>query len=117
MASRISLEELHGLDANQRAAIREAGLRLREMGAVEVVLFGSAVHGRLDEESDIDLLVVFPSGADVRTRDLVSDELFELNARHSTNLSATVIDHSSRESEAFRSLALLTDISAHGIPL
>jgi len=45
----------------ERDALSRVTQTLRDrFGAREVILYGSAVRGQLDEESDIDLLVVLP---------------------------------------------------------
>jgi len=49
------------LNAEEQDALSRVTRTLRDrFGAREVILYGSAARGQLDEESDIDLLVVFP---------------------------------------------------------
>jgi len=49
------------LTNEERDALSRVTRTLRSrFGAVEVILYGSAARGELDEESDIDLLVVLP---------------------------------------------------------
>jgi predicted nucleotidyltransferase len=49
------------MNAEEREALSRVTQALRErFGANEVILYGSAARGQLDEESDIDLLVVLP---------------------------------------------------------
>jgi len=49
------------LNATERGALSNVTRILKErFGATEVLLYGSAARGQLDEESDIDLLVVLP---------------------------------------------------------
>jgi predicted nucleotidyltransferase len=49
------------LSAEERDALSRVTQTLRDrFGAKEVILYGSAARGQLDEESDIDLLVVLP---------------------------------------------------------
>jgi predicted nucleotidyltransferase len=49
------------LNAEEQEVLSEVAKTLRSrFGAVEVILYGSAARGDLDEESDIDLLVVLP---------------------------------------------------------
>lgn len=49
------------LSSEERDALSSVARTLRSrFGAKEVILYGSAARGQLDEESDIDLLVVLP---------------------------------------------------------
>jgi predicted nucleotidyltransferase len=49
------------LSTEEREALSTVTRTLRDrFGAREVILYGSAARGQLDEESDIDLLVVLP---------------------------------------------------------
>jgi len=49
------------LNAEEREALsRVTQILHSRFGAREVILYGSAARGQLDEESDIDLLVVLP---------------------------------------------------------
>lgn len=49
------------MSAEERDALSRVTQTLRErFRATEVILYGSAARGQLDEESDIDLLVVLP---------------------------------------------------------
>jgi predicted nucleotidyltransferase len=45
------------MDEKLRAAIEKAAAELKAAGAKEVYVFGSAAHGPLREDSDIDLAV------------------------------------------------------------
>jgi predicted nucleotidyltransferase len=49
------------LNVEEQEVLSKVARTLRtRFGAVEVILYGSAARGDLDEESDIDLLVVLP---------------------------------------------------------
>jgi predicted nucleotidyltransferase len=49
------------MNAEERDALSRVTQTLRDrFGATEVILYGSAARGQLDEESDIDLFVVLP---------------------------------------------------------
>lgn len=62
--------------ATEREAIARAARALREQGATEVYLFGSAVTGRLREGSDIDLAVAgLPPERFFRAMGLAADVL------------------------------------------
>ena len=63
-------------DAEQRV-LTELATKLRtDLGAVEVWLYGSAARGELEEGSDLDMLVVFPS-LDWETEKKVVDLCFQ----------------------------------------
>jgi len=49
------------LNTEERDALSRVTRTLRDQfGAREIILYGSAARGQLDEESDVDLLVVLP---------------------------------------------------------
>ena len=49
------------MNAEERDALSQVTQTLRDrFGVREIILYGSAARGQLDEESDIDLLVVLP---------------------------------------------------------
>lgn len=57
-----------------------------------LVLFGSAVRGEMDEESDVDVLVLTSRPLKSVERNAIYDEVFAINLRHETNLSVLVTD-------------------------
>lgn len=65
------------LTRTEREAVNRLALRLhREFGAIRVILYGSAVRGRMDGESDIDLVAVLPQ-SDWQTQKRITDACFE----------------------------------------
>jgi predicted nucleotidyltransferase len=59
---------------------------------VRMVLFGSAVRGEMDEESDVDVLVLTSRPLTSGERNAIYDEVFTINLRYETNLSVLVTD-------------------------
>ena len=57
-----------------------------------LVLFGSAVRGEMDEESDVDVLVLTSRPLKSAERNTLYDEVFAINLRYDTNLSVLVTD-------------------------
>jgi predicted nucleotidyltransferase len=60
------------LSIQEQKVLSEVVRTLRtRFGAVEVILYGSAARGDLDEESDIDLLVVLPKLDWTRQKEII----------------------------------------------
>lgn len=57
-----------------------------------LVLFGSAVRGEMDEESDVDVLVLTSRPLTSVERNALYDEVFGINLHYDTNLSVLVTD-------------------------
>jgi uncharacterized protein len=58
----------------------------------QVILFGSVARGEAGEGSDIDLLALTHEEVSHRTRNMISDLIFEVNFKYQTNLSIVVAD-------------------------
>ena len=59
---------------------------------VRLILFGSAVRGEMDEESDVDVLVLTEKPLTWKERDAIYDRVFKTNLRYDTNISVLVVD-------------------------
>jgi len=59
---------------------------------VRLVLFGSAVRGEMDEESDVDVLVLTSRPLTSVERNAIYDEVFAINLHYDTNVSVLVAD-------------------------
>ena len=114
---------LHGIDhlrlgSAERIAVLEAEQRLKKLFPVDrVIVFGSAARGKADDESDIDLLVITSKPATHAMRDAMSDEIFEVNLEHGTNLSIVVVEARSWESGLLSSTPLHAEIARDGVML
>jgi predicted nucleotidyltransferase len=81
------------LAPNQKLALDEIRRRLlTEFPVAGLILYGSAVRGELDQESDIDLLVLTTRGLSRRERHRITDVVFEVNLERGTNFSTLVVD-------------------------
>jgi len=58
----------------------------------ELILYGSAIRGDRDDESDLDLLVLVTSPLNRALRQQVTDVVFDVNLEYGTNISALTVD-------------------------
>lgn len=101
---------------------RDALVELRQRLSVEfeiegVVLFGSAVRGEADEESDLDLLILTKKPMTRPNRHQITDLIFDINLRHGTNLSSLVIDRETWERGVVSVLPIHDEILRDGVAL
>ena len=65
------------LTEKEKQVLKELSADLKQrFGAIEVLLYGSAVRGEMDEESDIDIFVMLPN-VDWETEKQIIDLCFE----------------------------------------
>lgn len=75
------------------AALGQVRRRLEQrFPLADLILYGSAVRGTRDEESDLDLLVVTADPLDRSRRRQVTDVVFDVNLEYGTNISALAVD-------------------------
>lgn len=82
-----------------------------------LILFGSAVRGEMDEESDVDVLVLTVRPLSGKEHDAVSDEVFAVNLRYDTNISALVVDLPSWEEGPLSIMPLRQEVDREGVEL
>lgn len=83
----LSHTDTEALDAFTRRVRAELGDRL-----IELRVFGSKARGDATSESDIDVLVVVPTGLDRRRlQDEVTDLAFDVNLAHDVYISPRVV--------------------------
>jgi predicted nucleotidyltransferase len=115
MVKRVMNEFLSEIEAE---ALEELKGRLFEKFEIEgLMLYGSAVRGESDEESDIDVLVVTKKPLTRTQRHEITDIAFEVNLRYGTNLSTLVVDRAAWESGLLSIMPLRDEILKEGIPL
>lgn len=95
------------LSSEERDALSRVTQILRSrLGAKEVILYGSAARGQLDEESDIDLLVVVP-GMDWETQKEIIAVCFDAQLECGRVFSATCYTADEIEHSPLRSSPLV----------
>ncbi len=82
-----------------------------------LVLFGSAVRGEMDEESDVDVLVLTYHPLKSQERNAIYDEVFALNLRYDTNVSVLVVDLHNWEGGPLSVMSLREEVEKEGQPL
>jgi predicted nucleotidyltransferase len=88
---------------------------VREFQVEGMFVYGSAVRGESDEESDMDLLVITREHLSRQERHRITDAVFEENLREGTNFSALVVDSASWERGAASVFPLRDEILAEGV--
>jgi predicted nucleotidyltransferase len=105
------------LNAEERATLSRVTQTLRDrFGAREVILYGSAARGQLDEESDIDLLVVLPR-IDWEIQKEIIAVCFDAELQCGRVFSATCYSTDEMEHSPLRSSPLVLTARREGQPL
>ena len=84
---------------------------------VRLVLFGSAVRGEMDEESDVDVLVLTSRPLKSVERNAMYDEVFAINLRYDTNVSVLVTDLHNWEAGPLSVMPIREAVEKEGRPL
>jgi predicted nucleotidyltransferase len=105
------------LSPNQRQALAELRKRLLQSDVEEIILYGSVARREADEESDLDLLILTRRPFSRSERHMITDAVFEINLRYSTNFSTLVIDRNAWETGMVSVLPIRDEILREGIPL
>lgn len=79
-----------------------------------LVLFGSAVRGEMDEESDVDVLVLTRHLLTSLERNTIYDEVFRINLRYDTNISVLVTDLWNWESGPLSVMSIRREVDKEG---
>ena len=125
---RVRPESLHGGGAQsssqgaittaELAAIGQVRRRLEHRVSVrELILYGSAVRGSRDEESDLDLLVVTAKPLNRVQRRQVTDVVFDINLEYGTNISALTVDAERWQNAHPSVLPIRQAIVEEGVPV
>lgn len=104
------------LTTTEIIALGEIRQRLRTRFAiVGLVLYGSAVRGEADDESDIDLLVLTAVPLARPERHRITDIVFQVNLEYGTNFSTLVVDHQAWQTGAISVLPIHEEVLREGI--
>lgn len=105
------------LNAEEWDALSRVTQTLRDrFGAGEIILYGSAARGQLDDESDIDLLVVLPQ-VDWEVQKEIIGVCFEAGLQCDRVISATCYTTEEMERSPLRSSPLVLTARREGRPL
>jgi len=80
---------------NQLEALKQVKKRIKKNFSIEkIIIFGSAVRGECERESDLDILIISKKPVDNKRRNKITDVIFEVNIEYDTNISSIVVDES-----------------------
>ena len=106
------------LKDNEREAIREATLMLKEKFPVnEVILFGSKARGDDDPEFDIDLLLLTTRPIHWKERHSIVEALFDIEMKYDVVISIIVNSVNDWQTGLSSLLPIREEINQEGIPL
>ncbi len=101
-----------------RRALQVAHDRITaEFNVDRMMLFGSAVRGTADEESDVDLLIVLRQPVDHAVRDRISSVILDVNLEYETNLSELIVDQDIWDNGIGSVLPIHQEVEEQGISL
>lgn len=105
------------LSTQEQDVLSTVAQTLRErFGATEVILYGSAARGQLDEESDIDLLVVLPELDWERQKEIIA-VCFEAGLQCERVISPNCYTTEEMKYSPLRSSPLVLTARREGLPL
>ena len=106
------------LDTSLRATLEVMRDRLTAGFDIDrIILFGSAVWGQSDGESDVDILIVLKDRFDIETENRISQVIFDINLMHETNLSELIVDRQTWDRGLASAMPIHDEIEQRGIPL
>lgn len=112
----MAITENNILDSEQLAALEEIKKNIKNKFEVEkIILYGSAVRGEMDEESDIDLLIITEKKLQRKVRHEITDIVFEVNLKFGTNYSTLVVDLNSWKKGPYSVLPIYEEIEKEGV--
>lgn len=104
------------LNAVESEALHEIKERVAaDFPVVDFILYGSAVRGEADEESDLDLMIVVSEPISRYRRHEITDIVFEVNLRFETNFSTLVVDQATWETGMISILPIRNEILKNGV--
>ena len=106
------------LDTKLRVALEAVRDRLTAQFEIDrVVLFGSVVWGKPDDESDVDVLIVLKHSLDLEAEDRISRVVFEINLEYDTNLSELIADRQTWDYGIASAMPIHAEIEKRGVLL
>jgi predicted nucleotidyltransferase len=102
--------------SEQQILTRLADTLRRDLGASEVLLYGSAARGQLEEGSDIDLLVVLPK-VNWEVEKQVTDRCFQAELKCERIISATCFTEAELTQTPLRASPFVLNARKEGIQL
>ena len=106
------------ITSTYKTALQELSMRLQESFDIEdMILFGSVARNDDTQESDIDILILTSTKYTRARRHQITDIVFEINLKHSTNISTVVIDKPSWDTGPQSVMPLKTEVLNEGIQL
>jgi predicted nucleotidyltransferase len=106
------------LNENELDAVNNLMESLRvEWPQVLFKIFGSKVNGTSDEESDIDLLIIFPCTVTEEIRKNIIHKIFKINLDYESNISALIVSRDEWENGRFTVLPIHETIESEGVLL
>ena len=125
---RVRPDSLQGRDAEsssqstitttELAALGQVRRRLEQCVSLqELILYGSAVQGSRDEESDLDLLVITTDPLNRAQRQQVTAVVFDVNLEYGTNISTLTVDAERWQNAHPSVLPIRQAIVEEGVPI
>ncbi len=104
------------LNDNQLHAIEAFITKVKlEYALSEAIVFGSAVLGKAEEGSDLDILIVTEYKLSHRDRHHIQNISTEINWEHDTNLSPTIVDRENWEHGMYSLLLIKDEVVRDGV--
>ena len=104
------------LSTNQLEALKQVKDRINKEFSIEkIIIFGSAVRGECDRESDFDILIIIKEKLDRKRRNKITDIVYEENLKYDTNISSIVVYQSMWDSGSISVLPIHEEILKEGV--
>jgi predicted nucleotidyltransferase len=103
------------LGKKERNAIEAAARLLKKRFPIDnVILFGSQARGDADAHSDIDLLLISPTGLHWKDEKAVVDALFDIGMEHDVIFSPLFASSEEWEKGIFKAFPIFEEITREG---
>jgi len=106
---------IKNLNDNQLIAVEAFIARVKQKYTLaEAIAFGSAVLGKDDEGSDLDILIVTEDKLNHRDRHSIQNISTEINWEYDTNISPTIVDKENWEHGLYSVLLIKDEVDRDG---